>query len=1109
MSRLRLHSSFRFNGLLLIFLVFVGGAAVVPSASAQSDNQSPQHVIQKPSSPDTSWADLDRLAGRIGSISGTGAFQHALAEHGLVPKGVDTLYSAYPAALRENRIVGYINPRDTKIDVFYENLLGDEEEEGIVQVRSHRMEYFLSFFRKQEGRWHPLPYWIIHSPPHFPAPPEPHHGSCPAGSVCFDFVEALQRGRSLLALQRYEGLVYRGYRLEEELYVYQIRRDSAVRVMRERVRYETEMKSKPWTQHGSRASYRWASSAMGGDPRYLVMKEEHFDIQYEIGEHVGEEVLQYTQLQKSGTEWTVGKLSSPQADIETPKPVRRPSETDLSEAGVAVIDTGRRVPLDGSLRAFVDRLRQTEHPDSLTAQLLRHGLMSSAGGEKASAVRNPDSVHVDLFPVDLFGDELREAVVQVRAGGEAYRLAFFEAVPGGWERLPGVVQVQSSHEGMQCPGGFCFSFVEAQAEGKTLVNGRVERADDRTNWVPIQVTEEGPVLLAQIVIPEGTRIDWAGSREEAFPKDGLLRVPLNRADPVQVRTGLPYDSTGQRHRVHVAELDYAGTSREKKWRTSADIDSVWARGNRVGASDEMVYPKLTPITWGVPSAAVYNEPFVPLDELYGRDWLLPESGGTVENVHYNGLEGYLHDIRRAIEHEAWGTLSGLMVPEDRPALKTEQQKAQFSVSLLHLNEDAATLRQVGIDSVSYGPWSVRGAQTAHSEAMVDVYGTVVLNNGVSAQMQLVLDVRQQRVHLVHGTPPIQQFVDTLRQTITDHDWSTLVADLARFEQGVLSKESGVRERAAALLFGGTPVDAVTSVEQEGGEQACTQLYQQRAPMSLLREVQEFRVRRIGGASLHFTVTFQEGRCQARGMVGMDGEDGRLFVTPRRAGTVQLQSVLVSPGPENSGGFGTSVAGIGDITGDGRGDVAIGAPKEDVGDQRRAGQVYILDGKTEAVVDTVWSPKREQSYHFGNAVAGLGDVNGDAVPDLVVGATAEDVDGEEDAGRAYVVSGADRTIISRLHSSSPEEEGTFGSAFASLGDVDGDGRPDVAVGASGETVEGKERAGQVHVVSAADGTVHHTLQSPNPEAYGYFGEAVAKLGDVNGDEIGRASCRERV
>jgi hypothetical protein len=151
-----------------------------------------------------------------------------------------------------------------------------------------------------------------------------------------------------------------------------------------------------------------------------------------------------------------------------------------------------------------------------------------------------------------------------------------------------------------------------------------------------------------------------------------------------------------------------------------------------------------------------------------------------------------------------------------------------------------------------------------------------------------------------------------------------------------------------------------------------------------------------------------------------------------------------------------------------------------------------------------SPNAVYEGWFGATVAGVDDVDGDGVPDVLVGAYGEHGGGQEHGGRAYVLSGATGAVLHTLVSPDPEEYGVFGSAVAGIDDVDGDGRADLVVGADGESPDlgledaGARYAGLVYVFSGASGGLLRTLESPNAERYGVFGFSVSRVPDVDGD-----------
>ncbi len=199
--------------------------------------------------------------------------------------------------------------------------------------------------------------------------------------------------------------------------------------------------------------------------------------------------------------------------------------------------------------------------------------------------------------------------------------------------------------------------------------------------------------------------------------------------------------------------------------------------------------------------------------------------------------------------------------------------------------------------------------------------------------------------------------------------------------------------------------------------------------------------------------------------------------------------LVSPNQSCDNYFGRSVSGIGDVDGDGHGDVVVGAP----GEYYDAGRAYVFAGQTGDTLYSLTSPN-PQHGGFGYAVSEAADVDGNGVPDLVIGA----------GGEAYVFSGDDGALLHILQA--PPNQIAFGWCVSAAGDVNDDGYDDVVVG--DPFAEG---AGRAYVFGGQTGTLLWTLDSPNPKEFGYFACSVSGSGNVDSTGLQRvvvgAACED--
>jgi len=189
------------------------------------------------------------------------------------------------------------------------------------------------------------------------------------------------------------------------------------------------------------------------------------------------------------------------------------------------------------------------------------------------------------------------------------------------------------------------------------------------------------------------------------------------------------------------------------------------------------------------------------------------------------------------------------------------------------------------------------------------------------------------------------------------------------------------------------------------------------------------------------------------------------------------------GTKEWGWFGCSVAPLGDLDGDSVPDFIVGA--------YGASEAHVISGRTGVEIYRVGG--RVLSDRFGISVASLGDIDHDGCADIAIGAPADDSAGAY-SGRAYIYSGRTGTEIFRF--AGRHRTDAFGRSVASAGDMDRDGTPDILIGAVYADKGSPYEPGQAYVYSGRTSNLMFVFAGT--AASGRFGSSAANVGDLNRD-----------
>jgi hypothetical protein len=215
-----------------------------------------------------------------------------------------------------------------------------------------------------------------------------------------------------------------------------------------------------------------------------------------------------------------------------------------------------------------------------------------------------------------------------------------------------------------------------------------------------------------------------------------------------------------------------------------------------------------------------------------------------------------------------------------------------------------------------------------------------------------------------------------------------------------------------------------------------------------------------------------------------------------SGVFPFDVICTATGDVNNQWLGGSLAAIGEVTGDGVPDLAVGKEFSWGG----TGGVVVISGKRTGTTDCevafdIPNPDEGPADRFGYALAAMPDLfPQDGIPEILVGAPGS---GWGAPGKAFVLAGDNGYTLLNLVSPDPLPTENLGASISAIGDLNGDGVPDILVGAPDPRAPGVV-PGRVEAFSGLTGAHIRSFQPPGGNAH--VGADIAPLGDITGDDV---------
>lgn len=213
--------------------------------------------------------------------------------------------------------------------------------------------------------------------------------------------------------------------------------------------------------------------------------------------------------------------------------------------------------------------------------------------------------------------------------------------------------------------------------------------------------------------------------------------------------------------------------------------------------------------------------------------------------------------------------------------------------------------------------------------------------------------------------------------------------------------------------------------------------------------------------------------------------GQVYVYSSNPAASPHNPIHVLTGTANLGQFGYATGNAGDLNDDGISDIQVGAPFS------AQGSVFLYSGADGLLIATLIGENSGDQY--GISVCPGFDYNGDGIQEILVGAPKADPSGMNNAGKVYVYDGATRALLRTYEGEDRIDK--FGSTVAPIADQNGDGHPDLLIGAP---AAGDSSNGRVYLYSGLDGLLLCTIDNPSIQGVALSSLFLSSLGDVNND-----------